>query len=177
MPDRFIAARSLPFAALMFFLTFPHTALAQQASVTSARLLWYGVYQAGSSSVIEDKTSATGARTISSAITPPQVNSDRIPAALNTRFGFGYALTGSPAGGTSGITHVRVFPPAGIVDPKTGERHTSERVQTNFRIDRDDLFIGYLFDHEMQLVPGVWLFQVWSGDQKLLEKSFTVYTP
>ena len=177
MLNRIIAARTMPFAALILFLVSHHTACAQQASVSSARLLWYGVYQAGSTSVIEDKTSATGTRTISTGITPPQVNSDRIPAALNTRFGFGYALTGSPANGTAGITHVRVFPPAGIVDPKTGERHTTERLQTNFRIDRNDLFIGYLFDHEIQLVPGIWLFQVWSGDQKLLEQSFTVYKP
>lgn len=177
MPNSFIAARTLPFAALVFFLLFHPTASAQQASVTGARLLWYGIYQAGSTSVIEDKTSATGTRTVSTGITPPQINSDRIPAALNTRFGFGYALTGTPADGVAGITHVRVFPPAGIVDPKTGERHTSERLETNFRIDRNDLFIGYLFDHDVQLVPGAWLFQVWNGNRKLLEKSFTVYMP
>ena len=177
MLNRFMVARTLPFAALISFLLFHPAASAQQASVTGARMLWYGIYQAGSTSVIEDKTSATGTRTISTGITPPQINSDRIPAAINTRFGFGYALTGSPASGIAAITHVRVFPPAGIVDPKTGERHTSERLETNFRIDRNDLFVGYLFDHEIQLVPGVWLFQVWNGNQKLLEKSFTVYMP
>jgi Domain of unknown function (DUF3859) len=177
MPNRFIAARRLPFAALMFFLLFHPAAFAQQATVTGAKMLWYGIYQAGSSAVIEDKTTATGTRTIAAGITPPQINSDRIPAALNTRFGFGYALTGSPGDAIAGITYVRVFPPAGIVNPKTGERHTSSRTESTFRIDRTDLFIGYLFTDNIELVPGVWLFQVWSGSRKLLEKSFTVYMP
>jgi hypothetical protein len=177
MLNSFSAARTLPFAALMFLLLFHPTASAQQPSVTGARMLWYGIYQAGSTSVIEDKTTATGTRTISTGIAPPQINSDRIPAALNTRFGFGYALTGSPADALAGITYVRVFPPAGIVDPKTGERHTSSRTEGTFRVDRTDLFIGYLFTDNIELVPGVWLFQVWSGSRKLLEKSFTVYMP
>jgi hypothetical protein len=169
--------RRLPIAILSLLLLFHYPVWAQEASVTGARMLWYGVYQAGSTTTIEDKASPTGRRTVSSGIVPPTVNSDRIPAALNTRFGFGYVLMGSPANAVAKIRHVRNFPAEGIVNPKAGQRFFKEQVELNLGVSRKDLFIGYLFEENFTLVPGVWHFEVWNGNRKLLEKRFTIYKP
>jgi hypothetical protein len=172
-----LIVRRLPITILSFFLLFPHPVWAQEASVTGARMLWYGVYQAGSTTTIEDKASPTGRRTVSSGIVPPKVSSDRIPAILNTRFGFGYVLMGSPANAVAKMRHVRNFPAGGIVNPKTGQRYFKEQVELNLGVSQKDLFIGYLFEENFTLVPGVWHFEVWNGNRKLLEKRFTVYKP
>ena len=50
-------ARTLPVAVLSCFLFFHQPACAQDASVTGARMIWYGVYQAGSTTTIEDSAS------------------------------------------------------------------------------------------------------------------------
>lgn len=170
-------ARTLPVAVLSCFLFFHQPACAQDASVTGARMIWYGVYQAGSITTIEDSASPTGRRQVSTGIVPPKVNSDRIAAIPNTRFGLGYRLIGSPAGAIAKIRHVRTFPPGGMVNPKTGQKYLKEQVELNLGIDRKDLFIGYLFEEDFTLVPGVWTFEVWNGNRKLLEKKFTFYKP
>ena len=64
-----------------------------------------------------------------------------------------------------------------MVNPKTGQKFLKEQVELNLGIDRKDLFIGYLFEEDFTLVPGVWTFEVWNGNRKLLEKKFTVYKP
>ncbi len=138
-------------------------AYAQEASVSGATMLWYGVYQAGSTAMIADSSTPTGTRTVSTGIIPPSVNSDRIPAILNTRFGIGYALHGTPPDGVARIIHIRTYPPEGIVNPATGQTHSGEQDQYNFEINRKDLFTGYLFEKDFTLVPGVWKFEVWNS--------------
>jgi hypothetical protein len=36
---------------------------------------------------------------------------------------------------------------------------------------------GYGFDHDFELVPGKWTWEVWSGERKLAEQSFDVIQP
>ena len=33
---------------------------------------------------------------------------------------------------------------------------------------------GYGFDQRWEIVPGVWTIEIWQGDRKLLEHSFTI---
>jgi hypothetical protein len=169
--------RKFLLVALSCLLACIPRAYAQEASIAGATMLWYGVYTAGSTAVIADPATPTGTRTVSTGITPPNINSDRIPAILNTRFGIGYVLDGTPADGVARIRHVHTFPPGGIVNPATAETNFSEQGEYNFAINRKDLFTGYLFERDFTLVPGVWKFEVWNGDRLLLEKSFTVYKP
>jgi hypothetical protein len=35
---------------------------------------------------------------------------------------------------------------------------------------------GYAFDEPWEVVPGVWTIEIWQGDRKLLERSFTIQT-
>ncbi len=36
---------------------------------------------------------------------------------------------------------------------------------------------GYKFDHEWEIVPGVWILEVWHKKRKLLTQSFNVSEP
>jgi hypothetical protein len=38
------------------------------------------------------------------------------------------------------------------------------------------IFSGYDIDDSWELVPGVWTIQLWAGDQKFAEESFTLVT-
>jgi hypothetical protein len=172
-----LAAHLFAFAVLSSFLICNHTASAQEASITDAHVTWYGVYQTSNDSFVEDKSSLAGKRIVSTGIVPPKINGDRIPAILNSRFGFGFSLSGVPAGGLVRIRYVRNFPAVGILNAKTGERHFNEQGEFRIGVDRKDLFVGYSFDEHDELVAGVWSFELWHGSRKLLEKSFTVYKP
>ncbi|HHH43928.1 MAG TPA: DUF3859 domain-containing protein [Gammaproteobacteria bacterium] len=39
------------------------------------------------------------------------------------------------------------------------------------------VYTGYGFDEDYELVEGDWVFQIWRGDQKLIEQKFTTYRP
>lgn len=149
---------------------------AAEATVTGARITWFGIFQAAESKAVPDKTSPTGTRLQSTGIVPPKSNSDRIPAVLNTRFGVGYFLEGKPDGDSGKVRHLRLFPPGGIVNPKTGQRADSLDVELNLTVGRE-WFLGYTFREPWEIVPGVWTIQVWSSNRKLIEKQFTVHKP
>jgi hypothetical protein len=153
------------------------TACGQGPSVSEASLTWYGVYQTRDDKAVADASTLDGSRVVSKGIVPPRSNSDRIPAILDTRFGFGFTLSGRPVGALVNLHMVRNFPAVGAVSGKTGERHVREEGDLTLGIGQTDLFIGYLFSHDYELVPGIWSFEIWQDNRKLLEKSFNVYIP
>ena len=172
-----LAARMLKFACLFLLLFSQPAAFAQEAAIAEARLTWYGVYRARDDSIVKDETALLGERTVSTGIEAPKTNSDRIPAILHTRFGFGFALSGAPVGGLVRLRWVRNFPPPGLINSKTGERHRREENEIVVRAGDRDSFLGYLFDDNDELAPGPWSFEIWQGDRELLEKTFIVYRP
>jgi hypothetical protein len=40
-----------------------------------------------------------------------------------------------------------------------------------------NLFVGYAFEDQDELVPGLWSLELWQGDRRLLGKGFIVYRP
>src|SRR5262245_54366867 len=169
--------KKLLLSALLYSLTYPSLALGQSAYVSGARITWYGTYDAASDRVVKDTTAPGGLRTIARGILPPTANDDRVRAMANTRFGFGYVLEGGPAGAVVPIRHVRRFPPEGILDPLTGERHYSHETNVGLAVGRRDLFVGYALGRDFELVPGPWTFEVWHGERLLLTKTFILYKP
>jgi hypothetical protein len=69
-----------------------------------------------------------------------------------------------------------LFPAPGLKKP--GEAKLIQGA--DFRVTRkigDTSFLDYSFDEPWELVPGTWTFQLWQGNRKLAEKSFTVVKP
>ena len=126
---------------------------------------------------VKDESALLGERTVSTGIEAPTANNDQVPAILHTRFGFGFTLSGELVGRLVRLRWVRNFPPPGLINAKTGERHLREESEITVRAGDKDLFVGYLFDADEELALGPWSFELWQGDRELLEKRFVVYRP
>jgi len=159
-------------------LLFNQPISAQTAVVSGARMTWYGNYAAGKTKVVKDPASVTGTKVISSAISPPSTNTDRIPLVSDARFGFGYELIGSPADALVALKYITRFPPPGVRDAATGRlKRVKENTYRDLAVGRKDLFCGEYFGEFKDPPAGTWTLQVWYGDRMLLEKSFAVGKP
>jgi hypothetical protein len=96
-----------------------------------------------------------------------------IPAKIGIKFGFRYTISGAPYDGRVTIKQVTIYPPAGVTNPKTGLLSTNS-FSTVYRVGMPPIFAGYDIDAPWEMVPGVWTIQLWIGDQKFAEQSFTV---
>ncbi len=65
-----------------------------------------------------------------------------------------------------------------IPEPGTRNPHNNNIYRestSNFTVKTDEIVLrGFGFDEPWEVVPGVWTLQVWQGDRKLLEQSFTI---
>ena len=99
-----------------------------------------------------------------------------IPAKLGIHFGFRFLVVGQPAGAIVPLKIIRKFPEPGITNPATGKTTHQEGHTVRMALGTGDV-TGYGFDHDFELVPGKWIWEVWSGDRKLAEQSFDVVEP
>jgi hypothetical protein len=147
------------------------------AQNVSARIDWYGVYTAKNSEEIDDPTSPTGKRFITTPV-PPASNTDQIPGRDNVRFGYSYTVTGGRAGSLVTIKHVYRFPGRGMPDKVAGGRRTTFERERQNKIG-ESVLMGWSFEGAPpeRLLTGDWVLEVWSGGRKLVEKRFNVYAP
>lgn len=163
-------------AIALLFLAFSFGFRADAQEGLQAELLWFGTYTSGEVKAIDDPTSPTGKKHVSTGIKGPAANSDRIAIVRGeTSFGFGYRLTGTQQR-TVRIIHIFRFPGKGIPD-KNGRLQESTTVS-----DQDDVgqpaHIGWRMNGlEPKEYEGVWTLQVWSEQRLLLERKFTLYRP
>jgi hypothetical protein len=170
--------RAFLLGLLASLFLFNHQSLAKTAVVTGARMTWYGNYTVGKTTIVKDPTSVTGTKSVSSGISPPSSNVDRIPLKADTRFGFGYELIGGPANELVALKYVTKFPPPGIHDASTGQlKLIKQNTYSGLGVGQKDLFCGEYFGEYKNPPAGMWTLQVWYGERMLLEKSFTVENP
>jgi hypothetical protein len=150
-------------------------AAAAQGTV-SAQVAWYGIYTTTESQEINDPTSPTGKRYVSTSV-PPTSNTDRIPGKEGVRFGLSYTLSGQAAGDVT-VKQVYRFPPGGMPDKVSGETRSTFELVRPVEVGKPVL-MGWSFVNAppKQILPGTWTFEVWQGDRKLVEQSFTVFSP
>ena len=93
-----------------------------------------------------------------------------VTARAGTRFGFRFTIHGAPSNAPVVLTMVGEHPP--LEDPQTGKTQTRDEYQLESWIGQT--YTSYSFDHEWELIPGKWKFEVWYKGKKLCEQSFTV---
>jgi hypothetical protein len=99
----------------------------------------------------------------------------QIKGKLGLSFGILYKIVG-PAKPIKVPGEIRIIFPKPMTDPKTGK--SSDRFLMKKSYTPDEVtYNGYAFDDEWEIIPGVWIFEVWVNGQKLVEKSFTVTIP
>ena len=131
-------------------------ARAQSVTVQGAEILDYGLYAVDPAALGSPHLTAT---------------THAVPLRPGVMFGFQYRVTGAPAGGQVQIKEVVLFPPGGLRLPGKPPIPL-ESDEATVKIG-DTLPLTWKFDNPWELVPGLWTLQVWSGDRKLVEQSFT----
>jgi len=148
---------------------------AAMAQSVSGRVVWYGVYTVSKSQEIKDPTSPTGSRFVSTPVAPTQ-NASQIPG-KQLRFGMSYVLNGK-RGSQVTVKHVYRFPAPGMPDTATGGPRTTYEFVRKDNIG-EPVLMGWSFDGATpeQIVLGEWIFEVWTGNRKVVEKHLTVVSP
>lgn len=95
-----------------------------------------------------------------------------VPARLNTSFGFRYRLNGPPQAQARQLTFVVQFPTE--VRPPSAAKPLRAYANTVFVQPGVPHYRGYALDHDWEVMPGTWVFQILDGNRKLAERRFTI---
>ena len=96
-----------------------------------------------------------------------------IPAQPGVEFGFKFDVVGSPAGAKVPLHVVAIFPPPGLIDASSNKSFSTAEYDRTDAIGPGG-YLSYSFDHDWELVPGVWTFQIWNQGRMLVEEKFKV---
>ena len=96
---------------------------------------------------------------------------DTVPASLKTAFGVAFKVQGEPKNGFVDL-NVKYLHPS-ITDPILGKVSTSDEVKITAPIDKI-MPVGWIFDHEWEIVSGPWTIQILKDEKILAEKTFNV---
>ena len=99
----------------------------------------------------------------------------RVPARKGEQFGLQYVLYGEPSASFVTVTEILLHPT--VIDPTTGITRTKSSRQKEIRLGYESKpnMLGYGFDHDWEVVPGEWIFQVAYQGEIVVEQAFTVY--
>ena len=165
-----------PLALLLLPLAaFFGEACAQGSKVERVEIIEAGIFRAQTSSIEQAPDTATRQRNILSD-TKLVAPTTRIEAKIGVHFGIRYRLVGRPSGSTIKLTSVTQYPAPGLKNPKAdssqlrGEHSLFATIgPVNYR--------GYVFEHDWEIVPGTWTFELWDGKRKLVSQTFDVVKP
>lgn len=162
--------RCLPVAALLVLA--PFAANAADPLVERVDIVDAGIYTVAVGEETPDPTAPTG--TIAAPITATLVAAtDTIPGRPGLEFGFRYIVVGEPGGAEVPLDFVIVYPPPGLVDPAEPEPLLESRYTRQKKIG-ETVYLGYGFEHDWEIVPGAWSFEIWHDGAKLADRSFRV---
>ena len=152
--------------ALVLMLAAPRLLLAQD--LKSVEIVGAGIF---TSDTEQSQRAANGIEVATSSNIRLAVATTTIPIQQGVEFGISFRLAGT-SGATVPIRTTIVFPPPGLMPPGKPAVRQSDIDETR-KIGTTG-YRGFSLDEPFEKVPGVWIFQVWSGNRKLAEQSFTV---
>lgn len=159
---------------LLFVIGLLFTTRAFAAEIFGIEIVDYGIYTAETTKRVGESITGKGLHVCKRFHFTQRTT--KIPATLNLRFGLSYIIQGRPTGEAIDLKQVILFPISGLKNPKTQKvRHISERSFSN--VVGEKYGSGYKFDEQWEAVPGIWVFQLWHGNRKLVEKTFNVFIP
>jgi hypothetical protein len=132
----------------------------------------YGLYTTAASGEVVAPGTTTGATTQLNNI-QHLVTTRTVPAQLGVHFGFRYTVAGTPAGDSVRLHMVTIFPSPGLRQPGNPQPQLRSEYDTARAIG-SQLYRDYSFEHDWELVPGIWTFQIWYQGRMLAEQKFTV---
>ena len=146
--------------ALLFIAALTFTGGAVPGKLTSVSIVDFGQYEKQSTAALADQYVCIQ-------------KTDTITARLGVMFGFRYTVTGDPPRGVFQLEYVRSYPSSGARDSTIASSHRTSSFKLTGRTGETN-FIGFTFDHDWELMPGIWTFQIWSDGRKFSEQQFVV---
>ena len=162
--------RSLAITFIVLFASCPAIA---EVQIQRVEVLDYGIYTVDVKSSHRDSQGisqnvSTNVRLAKATIT--------VPAKKGVEFGIRYKIDGAPVGTTVSLREVTVVPSPGLQPPTASQPIYTSTTMTKSKIGEVS-FSGYRLDDPWELLPGVWVIQLWYRDRKLAEQNFTVTAP
>jgi Domain of unknown function (DUF3859) len=144
---------------------------AEPPGAAQAQILWTGVFQANVLGTVDQPNTAIGRTNQLGNIDKLQTTTT-VPARRGVSFGLEYSLSG-PAGGSLATIHIAVVPPkAGLLNPATQRRLYRETWRPSSVVVGSPTVVGYSLEHDWEVVPGLWKFEIWQGNRKIGEQTF-----
>jgi hypothetical protein len=140
----------------------------------SLRVQEYGLFRVETTQTFADPTHVAGRRHLGRHVLLQ--TTDRIPLEQGVTFGLAVALEGPMDGREWTLRRVTRFPVPGLTNPRTGKIQPYEERLFILRVG-ETATVSFTFDHEWEMVPGIWAFEYWQGEEKLAEKVFVVTKP
>lgn len=157
-------------ASLVLFASYPAIA---QVQVKNVEVLDYGIYTVDVNSSRRDSQGINENLTTSARLAKATT---AIPAEQGVEFGMRYKIDGAPAGTVVSLRELTIFPLPGMRPPTASRPVHISRTTTTPKIG-DVSYTGYRLDDPWELLPGVWVIQLWYGDHKVAQQNFTVIAP
>jgi hypothetical protein len=162
-------------SALAFVVTLAAPARAQETRIDRLELVEAGFYDS-TKAAVTGTIPSTGA----AAGTVHEIGDLTlltVPPAPSARVGIGFGVRfrsiGERNGERAALRSVWKIPAPGINNPSTGNTYRQSVSDFTTTIGSTH-WRGYAFDDSWEVVPGEWTLEIWQGDRKLLEKSFTI---
>lgn len=164
-----------PIAALAILLALAVTARSEDARIDRLDLVESGFYDAGTATVAGSVLSPGAAAGKTLDLGDVRFSPD--PPANSARVGIGFGIrfraVGAPDGARVVLRSVWKIPEPGIHNPNNGNTYRQSVADFTAVIGKPHMR-GYQFDEPWEVVSGDWTIEIWQGDRKLLEKSFTI---
>jgi Domain of unknown function (DUF3859) len=160
----------LAIALLVLFASYPASA---QVQVKNVEVLDYGIF------TIEAKSSRRDSQGINENLATNvrlAKGTTTVPAEQGVEFGIRYKIDGAPVGTAVSLRELTIFPSPGLRPPTASQPVHISRTTTTPKIG-DVSYTGYRLDDPWELLPGVWVIQLWYGDRKVAQQNFTVFAP
>lgn len=144
-------------------------ALGFAQDVKKASILEFGIYGPAKHERIPDPN-APGSYILKGFTETLVSETNLIPAAIGTRFGFRYVLEPNADAKHAQLTIVYSFPE--MTNPASGESFTRHIGRVQYTFGASSTYVIYDLEEDWEAIPGRWIFQIWEGKTKLLEKEF-----
>jgi Domain of unknown function (DUF3859) len=160
--------------SLLLLLMAPSFA-ASKPQIDRVEVVSAGVFKSKIARKVASPGSATGTREVIASEKLLRRTTE-IKARLGDEFGFRYRIVGKPKSAKVSVKIVTIYPGEGLRNPKADKPTQREELNEDRPIGRV-LYESYHFDHDWEMVPGIWTFEIWYDGKKLAEQKFTVAKP
>lgn len=154
----------------------PAAMVSPVSAAPSGRVLQYGIYTRVRGGEVVDSARTTTGKALSNLVMTRDRTTDRIPLVKDKLMAYQYRLSNLPDTRMVRLRRVLKHPPFTLPD---GTVSDGSDYMIRRMVERGEVFAfdAYGLNEGYEMVEGDWFFQIWYGEQLLVEQKFTTYWP